>query len=111
MDRDVYHAKVSEILSDATKFPKMETNNTLELKRKSVGNAVMEGTKLSALDFRLDLYANTKTHKRMINPPMRSIVSQIRTTTATIANEINTLNVKYLPKQKKIESTFEFLEG
>ena len=43
-------------------------------------NGIIDGTKLNKLIGHFEpgyIYANSKIHKRIINPPMRPIVSQI----------------------------------
>jgi hypothetical protein len=117
MDTVEYKGKVNAILEDSTKFTKIDHDPLNNLKRSlnshiSVCNAVVDGVKLPKLIGHYEpgyIYANPKIHKKIINPPMRPIVSQIGTPTAQVAQQINQVIVKYMPKKYMIESTFEFL--
>ena len=97
MDTCYYESKINDFLSDTTKFIKIDKNPTLDLKRKlnkhiSIINAVIDGAKLNKLIGHFEpayIYGNPKIHKKIINPPMLPIVSQIGTPTTQVAAQIN----------------------
>jgi len=55
------------------------------------------------------LYGNPKIHKRLIDPPLRPTISQIGTVTYSLAKYLNSIITQYMPKQRMVESTYEFL--
>ena len=55
------------------------------------------------------IYGNPKVHKRLTNPPLRPIISQIGTVTYDIAKELNVIISKYIPHKYTAKSTYEFL--
>lgn len=117
MDTTYYQEKIAEILGDESKFMKIENDPTVELKRKlnkhiGIVNAVNDDIKLTKLVGHFDpayLYANPKIHKRIINPPLRPIVSQIGTPTASVAAELNHIITRYMPNKYMVKSTNEFM--
>ena len=115
---DTYNSKVNSILSDATKFEKLEKDPSHKIK-KSINNLVtcvnakQDGVKLSKIVGNCApgyIYCNPKIHKNKNDPPMRPIISQIGTVTYNTAKELNALITKYLPKKYMVESTYEFIE-
>ena len=112
MDTCYYDSKINDFLSDTTKFIKIYKNPTLDLKRKlnkhiSTINAVINGAKLNTLIEHFEpayICGNPKIHKKIINPPMRPIVSQIGAPTAQVADQINEIIVKYMPKKYMVKS-------
>ena len=117
MKRDDYVTKINNILSDQVKFQVVAKDPTLSLKRElnkhiAIVNSVQNGNKLSKLVGHYEpgyIYANPKIHKRIVNPPIRPIVSQIGTPTCQVAKELNAIIVKYMPGQYTVQSTSEFL--
>ena len=111
-----YLSKINAILSDNSKFRKIENDPTNELKSKankliSTLNASQSDVKLSKIvgDFSPGyIYGNVKTHKN--NNPIRPIISQIPTATYQTAKKLNTLLKPYLPDQYTIRSTNDFID-
>ena len=113
-----YNRKLGDILSDQGKFKVIYTDPTNNLKKElnkhiTVANAVSDGNKLTKLIGHYEpcyAYANPKIHKRIINPPVRPIVSQIGTPTAQVASELNEVITKYMPTKYMVKSTSEFMD-
>ena len=116
LNRERYTSGIAEILSDDTKFKKIDADPTETIKKEinelisQVNNQTDQ--KLQKLIGHYEpgyIYANPKIHKSMQNPPYRPIISQIGTVTYEISKYINSLIVPYLPKQFQANSTYEFL--
>ena len=100
-----------------TKFKKIEEDPT-ELLKKHLNSLISEirntpGTsdikKINGHYQPGYVYANLKIHKSLHNPPFGPFISQIGTVTYEISKIINSIVVKYLPKQYQVGSTYEFL--
>ena len=117
MDTTDYLTKVNSILSDSSKFSKLKKNPTEDIKRKinraiEVINAEAGPHHLATLEGHYTpgyIYGNPKIHKDVNNPPIRPIISQIGTPVYDVAKYINSVIVKYMPKQYMINSTNEFV--
>ena len=117
LDKDVYTRKVDEILCDNTKFEKINSDPTDDLKKKL--NSLISDIKRAHPTFPMHklnghydpgyIYANPKIHKTLIDPPFRPIISQIGTVTYELSKQLNSIIVKYLPKRFQADSTYEFL--
>ena len=117
LDRDFYTDGINEILSDETKFTKINRDPTEALKKElnlliSQVRRGSQDSNMQKLSGHFDpgyIYANPKIHKRLENPPLRPIISQIGTVTYDISKHVNNIIGKYLPKQFQADSTYEFL--
>ena len=117
MNTQMYQQKIDEILSDSTKFMKIDKDPTEDLKKQI--NQLIAQIKQDNKEYPLQkltghfepgyIYANPKIHKRLQDPPFRPIISQVGTVTYELSKHINEIIVKYLPKKYQTDSTFEFL--
>ena len=117
VDTSTYLQKIDHILSDASKFKKLNKNPVQKLKNdlnKTITaiNAVKNNLGFSKLIGNYNagyIYANPKTHKNQTNPPYRPIISQIGTPTYEIAKNINRIIAPYLDKQYMVESSYDLI--
>ena len=56
------------------------------------------------------IYGNPKTHKNLVDPPLRPIISQVGTVTYTTAKKLNSIITPYMQKRYMIDSTSEFIQ-
>ena len=118
LDRQDYHEKLLSLVSDETKFTKLRKDTTDSLKSKlnqliTIVNSTNHDVKINKLIGNFSagyLYGNPKTHKNLVNPPLRPIISQIGTPTYEIAKLLNDLLNKFLPTKYSINSTNEFID-
>ena len=111
LDREYYTNAINNILSDETKFQRIDKDPTESLKKRLNGlitqiNISNNTTKMSKLVSHFEpgyIYANPKIHKRMNNPPFRPIISQIGTVTYELSKLINKIIVPYMPKAFQAE--------
>ena len=116
LDKDYYVDQINHLLSDDTKFRKIEKDPTDELKRelnKHIGivNTSKE-VKITKREGKYEpgyIYGNPKIHKRLINPPLRPIISQIGTVTYDVSKQLNNIIRKYMPRKYTVQSTYEFI--
>ena len=114
---ETYHQKLETILSDQSKFKKINKNPIEEIKR-DLNEAIREINNAPG-NIRLPLikgdfepgyiYGNIKTHKN--GNPIRPIISQIPTPTYKIAKRLNTLLTPYVPDKYCLKSSTAFLEA
>ena len=118
MNKVDYDNKLDEIVADDSKFKKIDSDPTDDLKRE-LNKLILEANKSGdAVKFQKRegqydpgyIYGNPKIHKKLQDPPLRPIISQVGTVTYDIAKQLNSLIVKYLPNQYSIKSTYEFLK-
>ena len=117
MDKVYYEEQMDLVVGDRQKFVKVDRDPTDKLKKKLNGlietsNAVQHPHNLKKLIGHFSpgyLYGNPKIHKRLIEPPMRPIISQIGTPTYDIAKQLNATLKKYIPSGYMVNSTDEFL--
>jgi len=117
LERDYYDNEISNFLSDHTKFKKIDRDPTDDLKREinmCISNINKSGGhKFYRREGKYEpgyIYGNPKIHKRLVNPPLRPIISQVGTITYNISKEINALIAPYIPKRYSVSSTLEFLK-
>ena len=113
----MYQQKIDEILSDSTKFMKIDIDPTEDLKKQV--NQLIAQIKQDNEEYPLQkftgyfepgyIYANPKIHKRLQDPLFRPIISQVGTVTYERSKHIKEIIVKYLPKKYQRDSTFKFL--
>ena len=116
-NKESYIKKMQAIVSDQSKFERIAHNPTTKIKREinkyiTSLNAVTDGVKFKKLIGHYEpayLYGNPKIHKKLCNPPMRPIISQIGTATYEMAQQINNIIGPYMPKKYMVDSTHEFL--
>jgi hypothetical protein len=111
-----YMNKISDILSDDSKFQRITRNPVEDLKRKvnktiTAINAKKGSVHFNKLqgDYGLGYaYGNVKTHKP--GNPLRPIISQIPTPTYHLAKKLNELLTPYTPSKFSLQSSADFLE-
>ena len=116
LDKKDYLNKINNILSDSTKFIKLQKDPTNNLKIKankliSTNNAAQNMLKLSKIvgDYQPGyIYGNVKTHKN--NNPLRPIISQVLTPTYNLAKTLNNIITPYVPGAYMLESTNQFID-
>ena len=117
LDKDYYVDQINLLLSDETKFCKINKDPTDELKRelnKHIGvvNNNSKQIKITKREGKYEpgyVYGNPKIHKRLINPPLRPIISQIGTVTYDVSKQLNNIITKYMPRKYTVQSTYEFI--
>ena len=116
MNNQQYIDKLNLLISDGTKFSKVNKDPSNELKtqlNKLIAKANLVRKTISTIEGHHEpgyIYGNPKTHKSEADPPLRPITSQVGTVTYDTAKRLNSIIAKYMPKQFMIESTFEFIE-
>ena len=116
MDAEEYLQKLDTILSDPSKFQKLNQDPTEKLKKKlnqliETNNAVSNATKLNKVigDFKPGYcYGNVKTHKP--GNKLRPIISQIPTPTYQLAKRIAALLEPFIPSRYILKSSSDFLD-
>ena len=116
LDKDYYVQQINQLLSDETKFRKIVKDPTDELKRelnKHIGIVnTSKDVKIAKREGKYEpgyIYGNPKIHKRLINPPLRPIISQIGTVTYDVSKQLNNVITKYMPRKYTVQSTYEFI--
>ena len=117
LNKEEYVDKINVILEDSEKFVKIDRDTTPQLKKKL--RQLIETLHASSSSVRLPMpvghyepgyiYGNPKVHKRINNPPLRPIISQIGTATYDIAKKLNEIIEPYMPTSYMIKSTQEFI--
>ena len=118
LNTDDYRRKIDNMLSDGSKFEKLNTNPTLDLRRKLRALIEAQNAKADSTKFKIPIghyepgyiYGNPKIHKRKEDPPLRPIISQIGTPTYEIAKKLNSILSPYMPNNHMIKSTSEFID-
>jgi len=117
LDRKYYDDEIQKFLSDTTKFSKIDKDPTDTLKREiniCISNINRAGGhKFYRREGKYEpgyIYGNPKIHKRLVDPPLRPIISQVGTVTYNISKELNSIISPYIPKRFSITSTLEFLK-
>jgi len=117
MDKHYYNQQIDGFLTDITKFHKIEKDPTDQLKReinaciRSISDS--SGVKLPKREGKYVpgyVYGNPKIHKRLVNPPLRPIISQIGTVTYDISKKLDSIISPYIPRKYSIKSSYEFLQ-
>ena len=113
-----YETKMQVMLSDPSKFRKIDTDPTENIKKK--WNEIIEMLNTDKIECGLKklvgkfnpgyAYGNYKVHKNPINPPLRLIISQITNRTYCVAKQIDKIIKPYMPNKFMISSTNEFVE-
>ena len=114
MNKNDYQDKINNILSDSSKFIKIEKDPTESLKQQannliSTLNAAVDDLKLSKIIGEFSpgyIYGTIKTHKE--NNPIRPIISQIPTPTYQLAKRINEIITPYMPTKYNVKFTNDF---
>lgn len=118
LDKQYYVDQLTSIISDRNKFEKVDKDPTNDLKRelaKLVAQANKSGDaiKFAKVEGMYEpgyLYGNPKIHKKLQDPPLRPIISQIGTVTYEVSKRLNDLIVPYMPNRYNIKSTYDFLQ-
>ena len=116
MDKNEYTQQLTHLLSNTSKFQKINSDPTEAIKRKLnslIAKANNHSTIFSKKTGHYEagyIYGNPKTHKDKNNPPLRPIVSQVGTVTYDVAKRLNALIAPFMQKRYMIESTQEFIE-
>ena len=105
MNVNEYMDKISSVLSDSSKFQKLNKDPTDNVKSKAnklitTLNAVKNDIKISKIagDFSPGyLYGSVKLHKP--NNPLRPIISQVTTPTYELAKQINNIITPFIPNK------------
>ena len=116
MNKSEYQQKLSDILSDCSKFKQIKRNPVDELKKKihRITKSVNEkcGRKIfkePVGDFEPGyIYGNVKTHKP--GNKLRPIISQVTTPTYTTAKKLDELIKPYIPAEYMLKSRDEFID-
>ena len=109
MNTQMYQQKIDKILSDSTKFMKIDKDPTDDLKKQI--NQLIAQIKQDNKEYPLQklighfepgyIYANPKIHKQLQDPPFRPIISQVGTVTYELSKHINEIIVSTSPKSTK----------
>ena len=116
LDRPDYLAKTREILSDRSKFERIQRDPTTQLKVTlnkliSAANAAVGGLKFEPIVGEFSpgyFYGNIKTHKP--GNPIRPIISQTPCPSYDLAKRLNALIAPFIPRTFSLKSTDEFLD-
>ena len=116
LNKEEYEEKMHNILSDSTKFKRIEKDPTDAIKKKAnnlieAQNSVVDDFKLKKIvgDFQPGYaYGNVKTHKN--GNPLRPIISQVPTPTYQLAKTLNQIITPYIPKDYMLNSTNDFID-
>ena len=116
LDKAEYLDKLDDILSDSSKFQKINRDPTLTLKQEA--NKLISTLNAARGDIHMPkiigdfspgyLYGNVKTHK--LNNPLRPIISQVLTPTYSLAKTINKIITPFIPSQHMLKSTNDFID-
>jgi hypothetical protein len=118
LTKQSYNSKIKDILSNTDKFTKIRKDPTEDVKKRinkliDTVNAVQMPDQLTKLEGHFEpgyMYGNPKIHKDKSDPPLRPIISQIGTPVYNLAKSLNSIIMKYMPKEHVIDSTYEFIE-
>ena len=117
MDKTDYNDKIDHLLSDESKFRKIDEDPTNDIKTELNKLITTVNTKSEQKITKIFghfepgyMYGNPKTHKSLNDLPLRPIVSHVGTVTYNTAKWINNIITPYMPKTHMIESTYEFVE-
>jgi hypothetical protein len=116
LDKTEYVSKISDILSDGSKFCRITRDPTEQVQRKAnklinTVNAVGGSRTLTPIVGSYSpgyLYGNVKTHKE--GNPLRPIISQVTSPIYKTAKELDAIIKPYIPKQFSLKSKDDFLE-
>ena len=116
LNKEDYLTKIDSILSDNTKFQKINRDSTDKLKKRA--NRIIGALNADQSSFKLEavvgdyspgyLYGTVKTHKP--NNPLRPIISQCPTPTYKLAKTLNNLITPFIPNQYSLRSTNDFID-
>ena len=116
MNRGEYIDKINTLLSDESKFKRINKDPTNSLKQKA--NKLIEALNAAQGDIKMPrivgdfnpgyIYGNVKTHK--VNNPLRPIISQIPTPTYHLAKSLNNIISKYTPQDYTLKSSNDFID-
>ena len=114
LDKDAYLEKMDRILSDSSKFEKLQRDPTENLKKRI--NQLIQRANASNQHFCRIIgdygpgycYGSVKTHKA--GNPLRPIISQIPTPTYQVAKKLNSLLTPYIPVGRSVASPTEFID-
>ena len=116
MDKNEYIRQLTHLLSNPSKFQRINSDPTEAIKRK-LNSLIAKANKNSTIFSKITghfeagyINGNPKTHKDKNNPPLRPIVSQVGTVTYDVAKRLNALIAPFMQKRHMIESTQEFIE-
>ena len=116
MDKNEYIRQLTHLLSNPSKFQRINSDPTEAIKRK-LNSLIAKANKNSTIFSKITghfeagyIYGNPKTNKDKNNPPLRPIVSQVGTVTYDVAKRLNALIAPFMQKRHMIESTQEFIE-
>ena len=117
MDKQDYVDKITELISDPTKFKKVPRDPTEQIKKAinreiSVINAEKNDLQFKKIEGNFKpgyAYGNCKTHKSITDPPLRLIISQITSPTYPIAKKLDAIIKPYMPNKYTLSSTDEFI--
>jgi len=117
LDKSYYVDGIRDCLADQAKFIKIRKDPTEDLKRElnrliSEINSNSDTIKFQKLQGKYEpgyIYANPKIHKRLVNPPLRPIISQVGTVTYNISKKLNSIVSKYMPRRYTVKSSYEFI--
>ena len=94
-----YNTKIENILSDQTKFKKINRDPITNLKKKL--NALIDNVNAAQGPHHMQklighykpgyIYGTAKVHKNVTNPPLRPIISNIGSPTYTVAQQLNSM--------------------
>ena len=108
--------KITQLISNPSKFKQINTNPSDDIKKK-MNHLIVQANESTKVFQKITghfepgyIYGNPKTHKNKIDPPLRPIISQIGTITYDIAKQLNTTITPYMNKNHMIESTHEFIQ-
>lgn len=116
LDKVYYENEIGNLLSDNTKFVRINRDPTNDLKRElnkhiSTINNTSKSIRIRKCEGKYQpgyIYGNPKIHKRLENPPLRPIISQIGTVTYEVSKQLNSIITKYLPRRYTVKSSYEF---
>ena len=116
LDKEDYLTKIDNILSDGSKFKRIEKDSTNSLKKRAndliqVLNADQSGFKLNKIvgDYSPGyMYGTVKIHKA--NNPLRPIISQCPTPTYQLAKDLNNIITPFMPTNYSLRSTNDFID-
>lgn len=116
LNKKDYDDKIFSILSDDSKFQKIDKDITNSVKQKAnkvinAVNSIQDGVKLKLIvgDYLPGyIYGNVKTHKQ--GNPLRPVISQVTTPTYQLSKTINKIITPYLPSNYILKNTNDFID-